>query len=76
MAKNASYDVVIVGTGPGGYETAIRATQLGFKTAVIERDKLGGICLNIGCCQVFNIQCFKYHIYFGGLQSVTIPTTC
>ena len=49
MAKNASYDVVIVGTGPGGYETAIRATQLGFKTAVIERDKLGGICLNIGC---------------------------
>ncbi len=49
MAKNASYDVVVVGTGPGGYETAIRATQLGFKTAVIERDKLGGVCLNIGC---------------------------
>ncbi len=49
MAKNASYDIVVVGTGPGGYETAIRATQLGFKTAVIEKDKLGGICLNIGC---------------------------
>ena len=49
MANNASYDVVVVGTGPGGYETAIRATQLGFKTAVIERDKLGGVCLNIGC---------------------------
>jgi dihydrolipoamide dehydrogenase len=49
MAKNASYDVVVVGTGPGGYETAIRATQLGFKTAVIEKNKLGGVCLNIGC---------------------------
>ncbi|MFB3133700.1 MAG: FAD-dependent oxidoreductase, partial [Rhodothermales bacterium] len=49
MAKTSSYDVVVVGTGPGGYETAIRATQLGFKTAVIEKDKLGGVCLNIGC---------------------------
>ena len=44
-----SYDVVVIGTGPGGYETAIRATQLGFKTAVIEKNKLGGVCLNIGC---------------------------
>ncbi|MFN3197281.1 MAG: dihydrolipoyl dehydrogenase [Bradymonadia bacterium] len=43
------YDVVVIGTGPGGYETAIRATQLGFKTAVIEKNKLGGVCLNIGC---------------------------
>ena len=43
------YDVVVVGTGPGGYETAIRATQLGFKTAVIEKNKLGGVCLNVGC---------------------------
>ncbi len=46
---NPKYDVVVIGTGPGGYETAIRATQLGFKTAVIERNKLGGVCLNIGC---------------------------
>jgi len=45
----SNYDVVVVGTGPGGYETAIRATQLGFKTAVIEKDKLGGVCLNVGC---------------------------
>ncbi|MDA0683683.1 MAG: dihydrolipoyl dehydrogenase [Bacteroidetes bacterium] len=45
----ASYDVLIIGTGPGGYETAIRATQLGLKTAVIEKNKLGGVCLNIGC---------------------------
>ena len=43
------FDVVVVGTGPGGYETAIRATQLGFKTAVIEKNKLGGVCLNVGC---------------------------
>ena len=44
-----TFDVIIVGTGPGGYETAIRATQLGFKTAVIEKNKLGGVCLNVGC---------------------------
>jgi len=44
-----SYDVLVIGTGPGGYETAIRASQLGLKTAVIEKNKLGGVCLNIGC---------------------------
>ena len=44
-----NYDVVIIGSGPGGYVTAIRAAQLGFKTAVIEREHLGGICLNWGC---------------------------
>ena len=48
MAAN-KYDVIVIGTGPGGYETAIRASQLGFSTAVVERDKLGGVCLNIGC---------------------------
>ena len=42
---NKEYDVVVVGTGPGGYETAIRATQLGLSTAVIEKNKLGGVCL-------------------------------
>jgi len=46
---SASYDVLVIGTGPGGYETAIRATQLGLKTAVVEKNKLGGVCLNIGC---------------------------
>jgi dihydrolipoamide dehydrogenase len=45
----APYDVVVLGTGPGGYEAAIRAAQLGLKTAVIEKNKLGGVCLNIGC---------------------------
>jgi len=44
-----SYDIIVVGSGPGGYVTAIRASQLGMKTAVVERDSLGGICLNWGC---------------------------
>ena len=43
------FDVVVIGTGPGGYVAAIRAAQLGLKTAVIEREHLGGICLNWGC---------------------------
>ncbi len=43
------YDVVILGSGPGGYETAIRSSQLGLKTAIIEKNKLGGVCLNVGC---------------------------
>ena len=48
MADN-NFDVIIIGSGPGGYVTAIRAAQLGFKTAVVERDYLGGICNNWGC---------------------------
>ncbi len=44
-----AYDVIIIGTGPGGYVAAIRAAQLGLKTAVVEREHLGGICLNWGC---------------------------
>ena len=44
-----SYDVIIIGSGPGGYVTAIRAAQLGLKVAVVERSYLGGICLNWGC---------------------------
>ncbi len=44
-----AYDVIIIGSGPGGYVTAIRAAQLGFRTAVVEREHLGGICLNWGC---------------------------
>lgn len=43
------YDVIIIGAGPGGYVAAIRAAQLGLKTAIIERWKLGGVCLNVGC---------------------------
>src|SRR5689334_23484106 len=48
MADTA-FDVLIIGSGPGGYVTAIRAAQLGFKTGIVERDYLGGICLNWGC---------------------------
>src|ERR671921_1449641 len=44
-----TYDVIVIGAGPGGYVTAIRAAQLGFKTAVVDREHLGGICLNWGC---------------------------
>lgn len=44
-----NYDIIVIGSGPGGYVTAIRASQLGLKTAVVERDNLGGICLNWGC---------------------------
>ncbi|MGH2575858.1 MAG: dihydrolipoyl dehydrogenase [Ignavibacteria bacterium] len=48
MSQN-EYDITVIGGGPGGYTAAIRAAQLGFKTAIIERDRLGGICLNWGC---------------------------
>ena len=43
------FDVCVIGSGPGGYVAAIRASQLGLKTCVIEREKLGGVCLNVGC---------------------------
>lgn len=45
----ASYDLIVIGSGPGGYVAAIRASQLGMKTAVVEKESLGGICLNWGC---------------------------
>ncbi|MED5428211.1 MAG: FAD-dependent oxidoreductase, partial [Chloroflexota bacterium] len=45
----ADYEVVIIGAGPGGYVAAIRAAQLGFNTAIVERDTVGGVCLNWGC---------------------------
>jgi len=59
-----NYDVIVVGSGPGGYVTAIRASQLGFKTAIVERENLGGICLNWGCIPtkalLKSAQVFKY----------------
>ncbi len=57
------YDIIVIGSGPGGYVAAIRASQLGLKTAVVEKAELGGVCLNWGCiptkallksAQVFN----------------------
>src|SRR4051812_1976484 len=46
---DTSFDIIIIGSGPGGYVTAIRAAQLGFKVAIVEKSYLGGICLNWGC---------------------------
>src|ERR1700751_490002 len=46
---DASYDCVVIGSGPGGYVAAIRAAQLGMKTAVVEKDQVGGRCLNYAC---------------------------
>src|SRR5271170_5203304 len=44
-----TFDLIVIGAGPGGYVAAIRASQLGMKTAIVEREHLGGICLNWGC---------------------------
>src|SRR4051812_47762471 len=49
MAEQSSFDVVIVGGGPGGYPAAIRAAQYGLKVALIEKERAGGVCLNWGC---------------------------
>ena len=46
---STQYDLIVIGSGPGGYVSAIRASQLGMKTAIVERESLGGICLNWGC---------------------------
>jgi len=49
MNDGNQYDLIVIGAGPGGYVAAIRAAQLGMKTACVEREFLGGTCLNIGC---------------------------
>ena len=63
------YDIIIIGSGTGGYVTAIRSSQLGFKTAIVEKESLGGVCLNWGwiptkallkSAQVFN---YLKHLY-------------
>lgn len=74
-----NYDIIVIGSGPGGYVTAIRASQLGFKTAIIEKENLGGICLNWGCiptkallksAHVFN---YLKHAEEYGLNAVENP---
>ena len=71
-----NYDIIVIGSGPGGYVTAIRASQLGFKTAIIEKENLGGICLNWGCIPtkalLKSAQVFKYinHAEDFGLNKV------
>ena len=59
-----AYDIIVLGSGPGGYVTAIRASQLGFKTAIVEKESLGGVCLNWGCIPtkalIKSAQVFEY----------------
>ncbi|MEN8826159.1 MAG: dihydrolipoyl dehydrogenase, partial [Wenyingzhuangia sp.] len=72
------YDVIVIGSGPGGYVTAIRASQLGLKTAVIEKESLGGICLNWGCIPtkalLKSAQVYEYlkHVDDYGLKAEAI----
>ena len=47
--SSSSYDLIVIGSGPGGYVAAIRAAQLGMRTAVVEKDRIGGRCLNYAC---------------------------
>jgi dihydrolipoamide dehydrogenase len=49
VSENQTYDVVVIGAGPGGYVAAVRAAQLGLKTAIVEKQWMGGVCLNVGC---------------------------
>lgn len=75
-----NYDIIVIGSGPGGYVAAIRAAQLGFKVAVVERAELGGICLNWGCiptkallksAQVFNY--LKHASDYGITAGESVP---
>ena len=72
------YDIIVIGSGPGGYVTAVRASQLGFKTAVVEKESLGGICLNWGCIPtkalLKSAQVYEYlkHVDEYGLKAKSI----
>ena len=59
----SSYDVAVIGAGPGGYVAAIRCAQLGFKTAIIEKQALGGTCLNVGCIPSKALLDSSHHYY-------------
>ena len=65
----SKYDIIVLGSGPGGYVTAIRASQLGFKTAIVEKENLGGVCLNWGCIPtkalLKSAQVFEYLTHAG-----------
>lgn len=73
-----NFDLTVIGSGPGGYTAAIRAAQLGFKTAIIERDKLGGVCLNWGCiptkallrnAEIYNLLKHTEQLGFSGSEN-------
>ena len=68
------YDLAILGSGPGGYVAAIRAAQLGMKVAIVERERLGGICLNWGCIPTKALlrtsEIYHYMTHAGGLRAL------
>lgn len=75
-----NFDLTVIGSGPGGYTAAIRAAQLGFKTAIIEKDRLGGVCLNWGCiptkallrnAEMFNMFKHSEQFGFGNTENIT-----
>ncbi|NLO52411.1 MAG: FAD-dependent oxidoreductase, partial [Bacteroidales bacterium] len=79
-----NYDLIVIGSGPGGYVAAIRAAQLGLKTAVVEKESVGGVCLNWGCiptkallksAQVFNYMkhAADYGLKIEGESKVDFP---
>src|SRR3954471_2466692 len=76
---SAKYDLIVIGSGPGGYVAAIRASQLGMKVAVVERSELGGICLNWGCIPtkalLKSAQVFEYikHSKDYGIEATGTP---
>jgi len=76
--EHMKYDIIVVGSGPGGYVTAIRASQLGFKVAVVEKAELGGVCLNWGCIPtkalLKSAQVYEYlkHVDSYGLKAKEI----
>ena len=65
MKNTNAFDLIVIGSGPGGYTAAVRASQLGMKAALVERDRLGGICLNWGCIS-----------YQGSLRRMQRCSTC
>lgn len=74
-----NYDLIVIGSGPGGYVTAIRASQLGLKTAIVERESLGGVCLNWGCIPtkalLKSAQVFEYINHAADYGITTTPAT-
>ena len=73
------YDLIVIGSGPGGYVAAIRASQLGMKTAVVEKESVGGVCLNWGCIPtkalLKSVQVLNYakHAADYGIRIDTLP---
>src|SRR5690606_19906527 len=76
--RMSKFDIIVLGSGPGGYVTAIRASQLGFKTAIVEKENLGGVCLNWGCIPtkalIKSAQVFEYLKHAGdyGLKAENV----